>query len=111
MNQLIGQLDGLNDDSASIISNEVQNLLGIMSIRLLLIEMGITRLDVDRKSLVMTFSQEKKIDTEKLVQLLDKKAGKFRFLSQYKLKIEIDRLSSPEDFREIEKALQSIPVS
>ena len=91
--------------------HEVQNLLGIMSIRLLLIEMGITQLDVDRKSLVMTFSQEKKIDTEKLVQLLDKKAGKFRFLSQYKLKIEIDRLSSPEDFREIEKALQSIPVS
>jgi transcription-repair coupling factor (superfamily II helicase) len=90
--------------------HEVRNLLGIMSIRLLLIELGITRLDVERKSLTLTFSQEKKMDSERLVQLINNKPGKFRFLSQYKLKIEIDMLSSLEDFHEIEKVIKSIPA-
>jgi len=90
--------------------HEARNLLGIMSIRLLLIELGISRLDVERKSLTFTFSQEKRMDSERLVQLINNQPGKFRFLSQYKLKIEIDMLSSLEDFHEIKKAIKSIPV-
>ncbi|MCK4785226.1 MAG: hypothetical protein KAV87_15865, partial [Desulfobacteraceae bacterium] len=77
---------------------------------LLLIELGITRLDVERKSLILTFSQDKTMDSERLVQFINSQPGRFRFLSQYKLKINIDRLSSLEDFPEIEKAIKSVEV-
>ncbi len=90
--------------------HEVRNLLSLMSIRLLLIELGITRLDVERKSLILTFSQDKTMDSERLVQFINSQPGRFRFLSQYKLKINIDRLSSLEDFPEIEKAIKSVEV-
>lgn len=90
--------------------HEVQNLLGIMSIRLVLIKLGITRLDVKRKSLTLSFSQEKKLDSKKMVQLANNHPKRFRFLSQYKLKMEIDGLSSLENFHEIETAVKRLPV-
>jgi transcription-repair coupling factor (superfamily II helicase) len=89
--------------------HEVRNLFGIMFIRLLLMERGISRLDVERKSLTLTFSQEKKSDSERLIQMINKKPWKFKFLSQYKLKIETDMLPSIEDFHKIEKTIKSIP--
>ncbi len=90
--------------------NEVRNLVGIMSIRLLLMQRGISRLEVERNSLTLSFSQKKNIDSEKLIQLINNQPGKYRFLSQYKLKIETDMLSSLEDFHKIEKAIKNIPV-
>ncbi|MBW1853006.1 MAG: transcription-repair coupling factor, partial [Deltaproteobacteria bacterium] len=64
---------------------EVRNLLELMSIRILLKNMGITRLDVGHRSITLTISQQTRIGTENLVKLVDNKPDKFHFLSQSKL--------------------------
>ena len=47
---------------------EVRNLLGLMSIRILLKNMAVIRLDVGRRSLILTFSLDSSLDTERLIQ-------------------------------------------
>ncbi len=89
---------------------EVNNLLGLMSIRILLKNIGISRLDVGRSSLTMTFAQDRTVDTDKLVQLVNSKPDKFQFLSQSKLKVNMGFLSLPEDLRDVKKTIESFDL-
>jgi len=89
---------------------EVQNLLGLMSIRILLKNMGIIRLDVGRNNLTLTFAQPSRIDTEKLVRTVDSRPDRFQFLSQNKLKFNIRSLPDPVDLNKIEESLRKLDL-
>ena len=79
-----------------------------MSIRLILKEMRINRLDVGRDSLILVFSSDTKMDPQRLVSLAGQDPRRFQFLSENKLKVRIARLSPPDDLPQIEKAIQSL---
>ncbi|HUU81214.1 MAG TPA: transcription-repair coupling factor, partial [Acidobacteriota bacterium] len=87
---------------------EVKNLLGVMSIRLLLKEMRINRLDVSNNSLTLTFSPDTRMDPQRLASLAGQDPRRFQFLSQNKLKLKIGKFSPEEDFPRIEKAIQAL---
>jgi len=89
---------------------EVQNLLGLMSIRILLKNMGIIRLDVGRGNLTLTFSQQNRVDTEKLARTVGSRPDKFQFLSQNKLKFDIGSLTDPVDLNKIEEPLRKLDL-
>jgi transcription-repair coupling factor (superfamily II helicase) len=87
---------------------EVINLLGLMSVRLLLKKLRISRLDVGRDSLTLTFPSDAETDTPRLVELITEKPMKFQFLSQNKLRVNVGRLSPPEDLSKIEKTIEAL---
>lgn len=89
---------------------EVRNLLELMSIRILLKNMGITRLDVGHRSITLTISQRTKIDTKNLCKLIDNKPNKFNFLSQSKLKIDIEPVTDPIDLKKIGLAVKKLAL-
>jgi transcription-repair coupling factor (superfamily II helicase) len=87
---------------------EVRNLLGLMSVRLLLKNLRISRLDVGRDSLTLTFPSNNETDTPRLVQLIAEEPKRFQFLSQNKLKVNVGRLSPQEDLGKIEKTIEAV---
>ncbi len=89
---------------------EVNNLLGLMSIRLILKKMGIGRLEVGHNNLVLTFSSGIKRDPQRMVEMVRQAPGKFQFLSENKLKINVKGLSLPDDLGEIEKKIEALDV-
>jgi len=89
---------------------EVRNLLGVMSIRILLKKVGITRLDAGRHSLSLTFSQDNPVDPEALVRLVSSKPGMFQFLAGNKLKVNTGFHSLPHDLHEIEKTVAALDL-
>lgn len=66
---------------------EVQNLIEIMSLRLLMRDQGVTRLDVSAGSLSLTFSPHAAMDPGRLVSLVSRSPVKYRMVSQNKLMI------------------------
>ncbi|MCP4578542.1 MAG: transcription-repair coupling factor [Deltaproteobacteria bacterium] len=89
---------------------EVKNLLGLMSVRILLKNMGIIRLDVGRGSLTLTFAPLNHINTEKLLQTVGKNPGRFQFLSQSKLRIDMGSRPDPVDLKGIEEAIRKFDL-
>ena len=75
---------------------EVSNLLAVMAVRLILKKMGIARLDVSAGALLLTFTEHTKVKPERLVSLARKNPGRYRFLSEQKLKIKV-KSRSPLD--------------
>jgi transcription-repair coupling factor (superfamily II helicase) len=90
---------------------EATNLLGIMSIRLLLKKAGISRLDVGGRCVTLTFSSGSDMDLQGLVEAASSAPRRFQFLSQNRLKINIGRLSLPENFPKIEKTIEALYAS
>jgi len=89
---------------------EARNLLGLMSIRLVLEKMAISRLDVGPDSLTMTFFIERSMDTERLVRLASSNPDRFQFLPQGKLRVRTGRLSLPDDLLGVEKAIAALDL-
>ena len=89
---------------------EVRNLLDLMAIRICLKNIGVTRLDIGHRSLILTFLLDSKIDADGLIQLVSSKPDKFLFLSQNKLKVNIAALPDPVDLNEIEKAVKGLEM-
>lgn len=89
---------------------EVRNLFGLMSVRIMLKNIGITKLDAGRNSLDLTFSQDMRADTEKVTELVTRDPDRFRFLSQSKLRIFTGLLSGTGIFPEIEKAINALDM-
>jgi transcription-repair coupling factor (superfamily II helicase) len=88
--------------------DEVQNLLGLMSVRLILQRVGAGRLEVGRNSFVLTFQDPKRVDTEALLQIVANSPQQYRFLSPEKLKVQTGPLSPPEDLVKIHQAIQAL---
>jgi len=90
---------------------ECHNLLGLMSIRILLKSLGIIRLDVGHESITLTFSQNSKINTEKLLKRVGNRPDKFHFLPGNKLKFHMGPLSDPGDLKKIEDSIKELDLS
>ena len=89
---------------------EVKNLLGVMSIRILLKKVRITRLDAGHQSLSLTFSQDNPVDPEALVRLVGSKPGMFQFLAGNKLRVNTGFHSLPHDLHKIEKTVAALDL-
>ncbi|SPD73960.1 Transcription-repair-coupling factor [uncultured Desulfobacterium sp.] len=87
---------------------EVRNLLDLMSVRILLKNNGITRLDVGPKSLTLTFSDQSNIDTERLVHLVNKRPTMFQFIDRNKLNVRTGPFEDPIDIKKIHQEIEQI---
>ena len=70
-------------------SAEVSNLLTVMSVRLLLKRIEVSRLDVSNEALIFVFAPESDLEPEKVVKLVERDPKRFQFLSERKVKIKI----------------------
>ena len=87
---------------------EVVNLFGLMSIRLLLKRLGIIKLEMGRDSLTLTLPQETGIDAKELVRMISARPNRFRLLPNNKLKIYAGTFSFPEDLPKIEQVVKML---
>lgn len=90
---------------------EVRNLLSLMSLRLLLKNTGISRLDVGSDWLAVTISPDRKREPKRLVELVNNEPQRFRFLSPNKLRVRVGTLSPAEDLSKIENAIEELSLS
>jgi transcription-repair coupling factor (superfamily II helicase) len=89
---------------------EVTNLLSIMSLRLLLKQVGISRLDVGSGGITLSYASTAAMETEKWVKLAEKRPGKYQFLNQNIVKILTGRLHLPDDLPKIESIIGKLPI-
>ena len=85
-----GQLKRLKEeviDRFGPLPEEVENLFQLVSLRLVLRRLGITRLDAGQSNITLTFAQSNTLDPERLVKMTLSKSATFRFLSPSRLQI------------------------
>lgn len=87
---------------------EVENLLKVMSLRLLLKKLRILRLDVIPEGMTLTFAPDTKVKAEKLVTLVKRQPKKYRFLSDRKLKVRLPARPALEALEDARLILQDI---
>lgn len=87
---------------------EVVNLFGLMSIRLLLKKLRIIKLDMGSNSLTLTLPEEMGVDAKDLVRLISARPNRFRLLPNNKLKIYAGIFSFPDDFPKIEQVVKML---
>jgi transcription-repair coupling factor (superfamily II helicase) len=87
---------------------EVTNLLEVMSVRLLLKKLRITRLDVLPDGLIVTFFEDTAVSPAKLVTLVKTKPKRFRFLTDRKLKVRLPACQPLEALLESKKVIQAL---
>jgi transcription-repair coupling factor (superfamily II helicase) len=87
---------------------ESMNLFGLMSIRSMMKTMGIGRLDVGKESLILTFSQDHRIDPAVLLKRLGSQKRKFHFLPGNKLKLTIGPMPMNEELQRVEEIIASL---
>jgi transcription-repair coupling factor (superfamily II helicase) len=90
---------------------EVRNLLSLMSLRLLLKNTGISRLDVGSDWLAVTLSPDRKREPKRLVERVNNEPQRFRFLSANKLRVHVGTLSPSEDLSKLENAIKELSLS
>ncbi len=66
---------------------EVSNLLRVVSIRLLLKRVRVSRLDITREGLTFTFHQDTRVNPEGLIRMAERRPREYRFLSGNRLKV------------------------
>jgi transcription-repair coupling factor (superfamily II helicase) len=87
---------------------EVDNLLLIMSARLLLGHCRIRRLDVRGRKATLTFAEDTAVTPEQLLDRVNRKPHQFRFLTENKLVVSLtssDPAKALEEIKEITRAL------
>ncbi len=107
----ISELEAMEEeirDRFGPLPQEVSNLLGVMSVRIILKELGISRLDVGTNSLALTFGGNGNLDPKKMAQLVSTDPVRFRFLSGDRLKIHTGPLLPQEDFDKIRKNIEML---
>jgi len=82
---------------------EVVHLFGLMSIRLLMKRLRINKLDMGSSSLTLTLPEDTAIRAEHLVRLIHVSPRKYRLLPDNRLRIDLGKLSFPEDMDRVEK--------
>ena len=87
---------------------EVHNLLSLVSLRMVLKDMGISRLDVGRDSLMLSLSPDREVDTERLIELANRDPHRFRFLPANRLKINVGKLPSSNGLSAIEGVIENL---
>ncbi|MDZ7697010.1 MAG: TRCF domain-containing protein [Deltaproteobacteria bacterium] len=89
---------------------EVENLFALLSVRLILKRLKIIKLDVGDRVLTLTFSDNGAVDPARMVEKIHQMPNRFQLISGNKLNIRVGRLSLPEDFHKIEKAVSMLEV-
>ena len=87
---------------------EVVNLLEVMSVRLLLKKLRVTRLDVVPDGLIVTFSADTAVNPAKLINLVKKEPKRFRFLTDRKLKVRLPAYQPLDALLESRKVIQAL---
>jgi transcription-repair coupling factor (superfamily II helicase) len=106
-----GELEAIKeemDDRFGQPPPEVRNLLGLMSIRLILKKMRISRLDVGKSSLILTFAQDRPVDAEGLLRYIQEKPHRFQFMAENKLKVRMPPDFSPHALAQVEHTIASL---
>lgn len=85
---------------------EVENLLKIMSLRLLLKRKRVQRLDLSPEGLTLAFSLDTPVKPETLVSMVKRDPRRFRFLSERKLRVKLSSASALESLAEAKAILQ-----
>lgn len=89
---------------------EVVNLFSLISLRLFLRDMGISRLDAGDTGLTLTFAPNDHKDPEKWVRLVEKGGRRYQFLDQSTLKVHMGHLDLPGDLPKIKAAVERLPL-
>jgi len=76
------------EDRFGLSPPEVSGLIEVMSVKLLLKKMDVSKLDVRHDGLILTFLPEPKIEPEKVIQWFEKRSERFQFLSDKKLRVD-----------------------
>ncbi|MFP3910736.1 MAG: TRCF domain-containing protein, partial [Desulfobacteraceae bacterium] len=84
---------------------EVENLFALMAIRIDLKRLKIQRLDAGAHSITLTFADDGAVDTESLLKAIHQMPKRFQLLSQNRLKIQLGKLSLPQDFPKVKNAV------
>ena len=87
---------------------EVRNLLALMSIRLRLKRLRVSKLDVGKNRLTLTFLEDGTQNGEHLVKLANERPKRFRFLPDNRLNIYTRPLTFPKDLQKIEQILDQL---
>jgi transcription-repair coupling factor (superfamily II helicase) len=103
--ELAGMAEEMKDRFGSP-PQEVENLLKVMSLRLLLKRLRIVRLDVTPEGLTLTFSPDTSVKPERLVSLVKRDPPKYRFLSERKLKVRLSARPALEALQDARVILQ-----
>lgn len=85
---------------------EVGNLLGVMSIRLLLKGLRVNRLDMGAAGFTLSFAAQNQVDTQRLVRLAEGSPQRYQFLAQNRLKVLLGRIVPEEQLPRIEEAVR-----
>lgn len=88
---------------------EVANLFSLISLRLFLKEMGVSRLDAGDTGFTLTFAPNDHREPEKWVKLVENNRRKYQFLGQSTLKVHMGRLELPGDLSKIKAVVQDLP--
>jgi transcription-repair coupling factor (superfamily II helicase) len=105
------ELEEINEeiqDRFGPLPKEAQNLMELMAIRVLLKQMGISRLDVGCNGLTLTFAGQSSVDREKLLQKVQSRPTEFRFLSPNKLHCHKILISGPVELKWLETYLKGL---
>src|SRR5512136_329491 len=86
---------------------EVMNLLEVMSVRLLLKRLRISRLDVVPDALIVTFSEDTAVKPAKVISLVKAQPKRFRFLTDRKLKVRLPGCQPIDALLESKKVVQT----
>jgi transcription-repair coupling factor (superfamily II helicase) len=87
---------------------EVTNLLEVMSVRLVLKKLRITRLDVVPDGLAVTFSEDTAVHPAKVIGLVKKQPKRFQFLTERKLKVRLPPCQPLEALLESKRIIQGL---
>jgi transcription-repair coupling factor (superfamily II helicase) len=91
-------------------SQEVENLLDLVSVRMLLKRMDISRLDVGKSGFTLTFSPQNGCDPDALVRLVTRQPRRFHFLPHNRLRVNTGPVSLPQDLRQIKRSIESLDI-
>jgi transcription-repair coupling factor (superfamily II helicase) len=87
---------------------EVKNLLSMMSIRLRLKQLRISKLDMGTNSLTLDFMDDGSSNREHLIQLIKERPKRFKCFPDGKLSIYTGPLTFPKDFHRVERILDQL---
>jgi len=87
---------------------EVVHLFGLMSIRLLLKRLRISKLDMGSNSLTLTLPEDTAIQSEHLVRLIHASPRKYRLLSENRISIHVGTFSFSTDMDRVRKEVEML---
>ncbi len=82
----------------------VKNLLKVIDIRVLAKEIGISKIDMDGRSVYFTFDENTEVEGERIVALLKEKEGRLRLISPYVL----EQILKKEDWEEVYEEIREL---